>query len=78
MVVQGRVVISTVGPYSKYGLKLVNACVRFKTDYVDLTAEPHFIRHIIDIHHEEAARNNVLIVPGCGFDSIPSDIGAFM
>ena len=37
-----RVVISTVGPYAKYGLPLVEACAEAGTDYVDLTGMPLF------------------------------------
>ena len=32
-----RVVISTVGPFTKYGEPLVAACVRNRTDYIDST-----------------------------------------
>ncbi len=36
MVKQADVIITTVGPYAKYGLPLVDSCVRNGTDYVDL------------------------------------------
>ncbi|KAI9097081.1 Saccharopine dehydrogenase-domain-containing protein [Phlyctochytrium arcticum] len=78
MTAQGRVLISTVGPYLKYGYKLVASCVKNQTDYVDLTGEPPFIRKIIDDFHEEAKANGTFIVPSCGFDSIPSDLGSFL
>lgn len=32
----------------------------------------------MDRFHDEAERKNVHIVPTCGFDSIPFDLGAFM
>ena len=38
-----RVVITTVGPYGKYGEPLVSACAEAGTDYVDLTGEPEFV-----------------------------------
>ena len=34
-----RVVLTTVGPYLRYGEGLVRACARAGTDYVDLTGE---------------------------------------
>jgi short subunit dehydrogenase-like uncharacterized protein len=61
-----KVLISTVGPYAKYGLKVVQACVNSETDYVDLTGEPQFIKLIIDKFHEKAVQNNTLIVNSCG------------
>ena len=73
-----EVLISTVGPYAKYGAEVVAACVRNGTDYCDLTGETHFVRAMIDAHHEDAKRTGARIVHCCGFDSIPSDLGALM
>ncbi|MCU7723135.1 saccharopine dehydrogenase NADP-binding domain-containing protein [Actinoplanes sp. KI2] len=70
-----RVVITTVGPYAKYGKTLVQACAAAGTDYVDLTGEVLFARQSIDDNHELARATGARIVHSCGFDSIPSDIG---
>ena len=70
-----RVVITTVGPYAKYGLPLTTVCAESGTDYVDLTGEVLFARKSIDTNHEIAKRTGARIVHSCGFDSIPSDIG---
>ena len=75
---KAEVIISTVGPYAKYGAEIVAACVRNGTDYCDLTGETHFVRSMIDAHHEQARRRGARIVHCCGFDSIPSDLGALM
>jgi short subunit dehydrogenase-like uncharacterized protein len=72
------VLITTVGPYAKYGAELVAACVRNGTDYCDLTGDTHFIRATIDAHEEEAKRTGARIVHCCGYDSIPSDLGTLM
>ncbi|KAJ3113426.1 hypothetical protein HDU96_003399 [Phlyctochytrium bullatum] len=78
VVSQTRVVLTTVGPFMKHGVPLVEACVRLGTDYVDSTGESPFIRKIIDLYHEKAAENGVSIVPSAGFDSLPSDIGVLL
>lgn len=70
-----RVVITTVGPYAKYGMPLATACAEAGTDYVDLTGEVLFARESIDTNHEIAQRTGARIVHSCGFDSVPSDIG---
>ncbi|WP_203782494.1 saccharopine dehydrogenase family protein [Paractinoplanes rishiriensis] len=70
-----RVVLTTVGPYAKYGKALVHSCAAAGTDYVDLTGEVLFARESIDENHELAAQTGARIVHSCGFDSIPSDIG---
>ncbi len=73
-----RVVASTAGPFARYGSGLVAACVAAGTDYVDITGETPWVRGLIDRHHEDAARTGVRIVPCCGFDSVPSDLGVRM
>jgi short subunit dehydrogenase-like uncharacterized protein len=70
-----HVVISTVGPYAKYGKTLGGACAAAGTHYVDLTGEVLFARESIDANHELARSTGARIVHSCGFDSIPSDIG---
>ncbi len=75
---QTKVVCTTVGPYTKYGSKLVAACVAEGTHYCDLAGETPWIRDMIDAHHEAAAASGTRIVHCCGFDSIPSDLGVLM
>ncbi|MGD9621491.1 MAG: trans-acting enoyl reductase family protein [Mycolicibacterium sp.] len=77
MTTRTRVVISTVGPYLRYGLPLVAACAANGTDYADLTGEPLFVRECIDLHHKQAVDTGARIVHACGFDSIPSDLTVF-
>jgi saccharopine dehydrogenase (NAD+, L-lysine-forming) len=72
-----HVVVTTVGPYTKYGLPLVAACAEAGTDYADLTGETMFIRDSIDLHHKQAADSGARIVHSCGFDSVPSDLTVY-
>lgn len=73
---QTRVVLSTAGPFARYGENLVRACLDSGTDYLDITGETPWVRHLIDQYHSRAQRKQVRIVPFCGVDSIPSDLGA--
>ena len=77
MAAQAQVVLTTVGPYAKYGLPLVDACAAAGTDYADLTGEAMFIRESIDLHHKQAVDTGARIVHSCGFDSIPSDLTVY-
>jgi short subunit dehydrogenase-like uncharacterized protein len=77
MVTSTRTVISTVGPYAKYGSALVAACVAHGTHYCDLAGEAQWIRQMIDQHHGAAAGNGTRIVHCCGFDSVPMDVGVW-
>jgi short subunit dehydrogenase-like uncharacterized protein len=77
MAAQTRVVVTTVGPYTRYGLPLVGACAAAGTDYADLTGEPPFVRDSIDLYHKQALDTGARIVHACGFDSIPSDLTVY-
>jgi short subunit dehydrogenase-like uncharacterized protein len=72
-----KVIATTVGPYDLHGDALVSACVDEGTDYVDITGEPAFWKRTISRLHERASARGVLVVPCCGFDSIPHDLGAY-
>ncbi len=77
IVAQTRVILTTAGPFALYGDALVDACVRFKTHYVDITGETPWIKTLIDRHHTQAALDSTRIIPSCGFDSVPSDLGTY-
>jgi len=72
-----RVVITTVGPYIRYGEPLVAACAAAGTDYVDLTGEPEFVDLMWLRHHDTAVASGARLIHCCGFDSIPHDLGAY-
>jgi short subunit dehydrogenase-like uncharacterized protein len=73
-----RVIATTVGPYLKYGLPLVQAAAEAGTHYCDLTGEVPFMRRSIDAWHDTARRTGARIVHTCGYDSIPSDLGTLV
>ena len=78
MVASTRVILSTAGPFARYGTPVVDACVRHGTDYVDITGETFWVESLVDRYHVLASDAAVRIVPCCGFDSVPSDLGAFL
>src|SRR5699024_3814719 len=73
-----RVVISTVGPFVRYGEDLVRACAEAGTHYVDSTGEVLFMRKMIDKYDDVAKAHGARIIHACGFDSVPSDIGMLL
>ena len=77
LVQRARVVLTTVGPYARYGSELVAACAKHGTHYCDLTGEVHWMSDMIDQHQQAAVASGAKIVHTCGFDSIPSDLGVY-
>jgi short subunit dehydrogenase-like uncharacterized protein len=51
---QGRVLLTTAGPYAKIGSNIVESCIRCKTDYCDITGEAQWIKSIIDTYDQQA------------------------
>ncbi len=74
---QGKVIISTVGPYALYGETLVKVCAETGTDYCDLTGEVQWISRMLSKYEETAKASGAHIVHCSGFDSIPSDMGVY-
>ena len=72
---QSRAILTTVGPYQRYGRELVNACAQAGTDYVDLCGEPLWMAQMIPLLEAPAKESGARIVFSCGFDSIPFDLG---
>ena len=72
-----RVIASLAGPFNKYSNNLVTQCVEAGTHYLDITGENIWVRDLIDKHHEAAEKKQIKIIPSCGYDSIPSDMGCF-
>lgn len=70
----GRVLVSTVGPYLRHGLPVVEACARAGTHYADLTGEVPFVRRAADAFDEVARATGARIVHACGYDAVPSDL----
>jgi len=62
--------ITTVGPFARLGMPVVEAVVRNQVPYVDSTGEQPFISDV----YQRFADAPVPIVPGCGFDFIPGDL----
>ena len=72
-----KVVLSTAGPFARYSNLIVKSCVENQTHYTDITGENHWVKDLIDEHHEKASEERTRIIPSCGYDSIPSDMGVF-
>ena len=72
-----KVVLSTAGPFARYSNLIVKSCVENKTHYTDITGENHWVKDLIDEYHEKASEDGTRIIPSCGYDSIPSDMGVF-
>ncbi|CAG8499517.1 7429_t:CDS:2 [Scutellospora calospora] len=70
-----KVLINCVGPFRFYGEPVVRACVENSCDYIDISGEPDFIERMQLTYDQAAKTNNITVVPACGYDSVPADLG---
>jgi short subunit dehydrogenase-like uncharacterized protein len=75
---QTKVVVACAGPYSKYGEKVIAACIISGTHYVDVTGEVDWVNAMKKRYNNEAQSKGVSIVSFCGYDSIPMDMSAWL
>jgi len=66
--------LELLGPFSRYGSKLVAACVKNGTHYCDITGELGWVREMIATHDQEARRTGANIVHLC----VSGEIGIFL
>ncbi|MCC7072885.1 MAG: saccharopine dehydrogenase NADP-binding domain-containing protein [Deltaproteobacteria bacterium] len=65
-------VLHCAGPYAETARPMVDACLRTGRHYLDLTGEiPVF--EALRARDDEARARGVLLLPGVGFDVVPSD-----
>jgi short subunit dehydrogenase-like uncharacterized protein len=65
------VLVSTVGPFAKWGEPAVRAAIAGKAAYIDSTGEPEFIRRVFEHHGPAAARAGVPLLTAMGYDFVP-------
>ena len=68
------ILISTVGPFGKYGEHAFKACAENGTHYVDVTGEVPFVARMIDKYEAAARASGALMFPQCGVESSPADL----
>jgi short subunit dehydrogenase-like uncharacterized protein len=67
-----EVVLHIAGPFSATSRQMADACIRAKAHYLDITGEIAVIEALAS-RSNEAAAAGVMLMPGVGFDVVPSD-----
>ena len=70
----GDVLVSTVGPFSKWGDPAAEAAIEAGAHYIDSTGEPPFIRRVFDVHGPRAAARDVGMLTAFGYDWVPGNL----
>ena len=67
-----EVVLHCAGPFARTAQPMVDACLRTRTHYLDVTGEVT-VFEALAARSEEARAAGVMLLPGVGFDVVPSD-----
>ncbi|KAI0127572.1 Saccharopine dehydrogenase-domain-containing protein [Xylariales sp. AK1849] len=68
------VLISTVGPYARYGEYAFKACAEAGTHYIDCTGESVWTLSMIKKYEARAKESGAVLLPQSGIESAPSDL----
>ena len=74
LVRRGDVLVSTVGPFARWGSAAVEAAVAAGAHYLDSTGEPGFIRDVFHRWGPRAADAGAGLVPAFGYDWVPGNL----
>ncbi len=64
--------VLAAGPFSRTSARAFEACLRAKAGYLDITGEVAVFESLF-ARHEEARAAGIAVLPGAGFDVVPSD-----
>jgi len=67
----GDVLVSTVGPFAKYGDVAVRAAIAAGATYIDSTGEPTFIRRVFENFDAPARKQGAALLTALGYDWVP-------
>ena len=70
------VLVSTVGPFLRWGSTAVDAAVDAGAVYIDSTGEPPFIREIFERRGGDAKATGAGLVTAFGYDFVPGNLAA--
>ena len=74
LVERGDVLVSTVGPFARWGDAAAEAAVAAGAAYIDSTGEPAFIRRVFEEFGPRAERAGTGMLTAAGYDWVPGNL----
>ncbi len=65
-------VLHAAGPFKDTAGQMVNACLKTGRHYIDINGDISYFQ-LIQQFDEEARKRNIMLMPGAGFDVVPTD-----
>ncbi|HYI18474.1 MAG TPA: saccharopine dehydrogenase NADP-binding domain-containing protein [Solirubrobacteraceae bacterium] len=76
LVERGDVLVSTVGPFARWGEPAVRGAIEAGAVYVDSTGEPPFIRRVFSEWDAPARATRATLLTAMGYDFVPGALAA--
>ena len=70
---KGFMVLHCGGPFIYTAKAMVEACLETKVHYTDITGEYQVFEMLAEEYNEKAKQAGIMLMPGTGFDVVPSD-----
>ena len=74
LVEEGDVLVSTVGPFIRFGEAAVRAAIDGRAHYLDSTGEGPFIRRVFEEFGPQAEQAGVALLTAMGYDWVPGNL----
>ena len=65
-------VLHAAGPFKQTAKQMIDACLKTNTHYIDITGEI-IVYEMAKKHHDAALKAGIMLMPGAGFDVVPTD-----
>ncbi|MFJ7128749.1 saccharopine dehydrogenase family protein [Streptomyces sp. NPDC098101] len=73
---RGDVLITTVGPFERFGFPVARAAADAGAHYLDSSGEVGFVRTLHARHHRRARETGAVMLPAFGYDYVPGALAA--
>ncbi|HEX8647737.1 MAG TPA: NAD(P)H-binding protein [Thermoleophilaceae bacterium] len=74
LVERDDVLVTTVGPFARWGDPAAEAAVERGAHYIDSTGEPAFIRRVFEVYGPRASRAGCGLITAFGYDWVPGNL----
>ncbi len=74
LVSRGDVLVTTVGPFGRYGQAALDATIAVGAHYVDTSGESEFVRRVFEVHGPRAEKAGCALLAGIGYDFVPGNV----
>jgi short subunit dehydrogenase-like uncharacterized protein len=72
LLAKAKLVLHAAGPFKYTARPMIEACIRNGKHYTDITGEI-LVYEMAKKYHEQALAKNIMLMPGVGFDVVPTD-----